>query len=107
MMAVQITEHEVEPRLFVVTIAVDAAGPRSDLLAMASVLHRRGVEVVEAELAREAHERRVFSATFRATPRAAATVLRSFENLVDVVDAALFEALDARSSTHPRSVTHV
>ncbi|MET0929238.1 MAG: hypothetical protein ABWX74_06955 [Aeromicrobium sp.] len=83
-------------QLFAVTVALTADGSRADLLSVASVLHRRGVEVVEAELGRPAHGRRVFSATFAATPQQAATVLRTFEGLVDVVDASLFEALDAR-----------
>ena len=82
--------------LFVVTVAMTVDGSRSDLLSMASVLHRRGVSVVEAELSRPAHERRVFSATFNATERQADTVSKSFANLIDVVDVALFRALDAR-----------
>ena len=84
-------------RLFVVTVALVADGARADLMGMASVLHRRGVDVVEAELGRPVHQRRVFSATFRASPEQASTVLRTFEGLVDVVDATLFEALDART----------
>jgi hypothetical protein len=84
------------PRLFVVTVALAASGARADLLGLASVLHRRGVEVVEAELGRPVDDRRVFSATFTAAPRQASTVLRTFENLVDVVDATLFEAMDTR-----------
>lgn len=84
--------------LFVVTIALDPDGSCADLLSMASVLHRRGVAVVEAELGRPAHGRRIFSATFGATPQQAATVLRTFDGLVDVLDATLFTALDARVS---------
>ncbi|MCL3817305.1 hypothetical protein [Aeromicrobium wangtongii] len=84
------------PRLFVVTVALRADGARADLMTMAAVLHRRGVEVVAAELGRPAHGRRVFSARFVAAPRQASTVVRSFENLVDVVDTSLFAALDTR-----------
>ncbi len=84
-------------RLFVVTVALVADGDRADLLAMASVLHRRGVEVVEADMSRPSHGRRVFSSTFRAERHHAETVLRTFESVVDVVDASLFEALDARA----------
>ena len=84
-------------RLFAVTVALAADGARADLLSAASVLNRRSVDVIEAELGRPAHGRRVFSATFAATPQQAATVLRTFENMVDVVDASLFEALDARA----------
>lgn len=83
--------------LYVVTVAMFADGDRSDLLTMASVLHRRGVEVVEAEMSRPSHGRRVFSATFRAERQHAETVLKTFGNLVDVVDTSLFEALDARA----------
>jgi hypothetical protein len=85
------------PELFAVTVAMTADGARADLLSMASVLHRRGVDVVEAEFGRAMHGRRVFSATFAATPQQASTVLKTFENLIDVVDASLFAALDARS----------
>lgn len=88
-------------RLFVITVALTASGARADLMSMASVLHRRGVEVVEAELGRTVHDRRVFSATFAAAPRQASTVLRTFENIVDVVDASLFEAHDLRSAREP------
>jgi hypothetical protein len=95
-MAVHAQEREAE-RLYVVTVAVTTDGARSGLLGLASVLHRRGVDVLEAELARPSHGRRVFNATFGATPQRAATVLRTYENLVDVVDAALFEALDIRA----------
>lgn len=84
-------------RLFVVTVALTATGARADLLTMASVLHRRGVDVVEAELSRPAHDRRVFSAMFAATSQQASTVGRTFEGLVDVVDVSLFEAMDART----------
>ena len=86
----------IDSRLYAVSVAVVSDGSRSDLLSMAAVLNRRGVDVVDAEYARPANGRRVFSATFRATPSHATTVLRSFENIVDVVDAVLFEALDAR-----------
>lgn len=86
-----------EPQsLFAVAVVVASEGSRSDLLAMASVLHRRGVGVVEAELAKPVRGRRIFNATFSATSAQAETVLKSFQNIVDVLDAALFEALDAR-----------
>lgn len=92
-------------RSFAITVAVLAAGDRGDLLALASVLHRRRVEVVEAELARPAHGRRVFSATFIAEPERAATVLRTYEGLVDVIDASLYEALDSRQAHLPNPVS--
>lgn len=87
--------------LFAITLALDPEGSRSDLLALASVLHRRGVDVLEAELARPTNGRRVFHATFKAKPAHANTVLRTFENLVDVLDAVLFEAFDARQPDGP------
>lgn len=87
--------------LFAITVALDPEGSRSDLLAFASVLHRRGVDVLEAELTRPSNGRRVFHATFKATPAHATTVLRTFENLVDVLDAVLFEAFDARLPDGP------
>lgn len=90
------TDVLTRPRLFAVSVAITADGARSDLLAMASVLHRRGVRVVEAELTKVAHGRRVFNATFNATSAQASTVLKSFQNVIDVVEAALFDALDTR-----------
>jgi hypothetical protein len=89
-------------RLFVIAVAMTVDGSRADLLQMASVLHRRGVEIVEADLSRSAHGRRVFSATFHAAERQAETVLRTMEGLVDVIDASLFNALDARGDLHRR-----
>ena len=90
--------------LFVLTVALVPDGARADLLGLASVLHRRGVDVVEAELSRPAHGRRVFSTTFRSTTRRAETVLRSMEGLVDVLDATLFQAFDARDAPAPSRV---
>lgn len=83
-------------RAYVVTVALAAAGERATLLGMASLLQRRGTDVVEAELSRPALGRRVFSATFIAEPARAVTVLHSFEGLVDVIDASLYEAFDTR-----------
>jgi hypothetical protein len=85
--------------LFALTVALVPDGARADLLGLASVLHRRGVDVVEAELSRPAHGRRVFSATFRSSPRQADTVLRTMQGLIDVLDATLFQAFDARDTT--------
>lgn len=83
-------------RLFHVAVAMTANDGRTNLLATASVLHRRGVKVVEADIARAADGRQVFSATFNAEPRRAFTLLKSFENLANVVDARLVEAFDSR-----------
>jgi len=55
-----------EQRRFVVTATMTAHGGRVTLLAMASVLHRRGVEVVEADIGRPARSVRVF--TVRRSP---------------------------------------
>lgn len=80
--------------LFAVIVEVDADGARASLMALASVLHRRGIDVVEAEFTRRTHNRRVFTATFAAEQRRATTVLRSYENLIDVLDASLYAALE-------------
>lgn len=84
------------PRTFVVTVSMTPDDHGADLLTIASVLHRRGVRVVEADLGRPVSGRREFSATFVADAARATTVLRTLENRVDVVDAELFEALDTR-----------
>jgi hypothetical protein len=95
-----------EVRLFAVTVAMTTSDSRSDLLVMASVLHRRAVNVVEAELSTPSQGRRVFSATFQATPQKALTVLNSLKARVDVVDAELCAAADSRSDwTAPAATT--
>lgn len=87
---------ETGPCAFVVTVSVTADDHGADLLTIASVLHRRGVQVVEADLARPVQGLRVFSATIVTDPARAMTVLRTLENRIDVVDAELFEAIDTR-----------
>jgi glucose-6-phosphate dehydrogenase assembly protein OpcA len=60
---------------------------RATFLSLVSMLHRRGVEVFEAELrtAPDAY----FTATFLATSAQATTVVASLRNLIDVMDAEL------------------
>jgi hypothetical protein len=65
-----------------------AQSDRSTFLALVSVLHRRGVEVVAAEL-RPGNAGLAFTVTFLATPVQARTVLASLRNLIDVMDAKL------------------
>jgi hypothetical protein len=74
---------------FVVAVVLTSEGARSDLLALASVLHRRGVMVEEATMTRPADHRRTFCASFTATRRQAMTVSRTFEGQVDVLDVEL------------------
>lgn len=76
------------------TVTIAADGDHSSLLAMASVLHRRRVEVVDATITRPAQGHRFFRATILATARQANLVLRSMENVVNVLHAALFEAFE-------------
>jgi hypothetical protein len=85
-----------EPRtLFAIRAVMTTDSSRSDLLSLASVLHRRGAEVIEAALSPALNGRRVFAATFDATSPQAATVLRSVENLINVIDVSLVDARDA------------
>ncbi|WP_340537922.1 hypothetical protein [Nocardioides sp. GXZ039] len=63
---------------------------RSTLLALASALHRRGVEVVAAELVPGA-DAPTFSATFLGTSAQADTVRLSLEGLIDVLTAELVD----------------
>lgn len=68
---------------------------RSPLLSAASVLHRRGVDVIEASLSHLSPASRwQFTATFRSAPAQARTLLRSFENLVETTDAVLIDFSD-------------
>jgi hypothetical protein len=72
-------------------------GDSSALLSVVSTLHRRGVDVLEAELTRPSAGRRAFTATFLATWKQAGTVEASLRNLVHVVHVEL---------TQPAPVTH-
>ncbi|WP_116951906.1 hypothetical protein [Jiangella endophytica] len=69
---------------------------RAALLALVSTLHRRGVDVLEADLSRPAGGRRVFNATIAATPRQASSVEASLGQLIDVVEVVACKAIDAR-----------
>jgi hypothetical protein len=75
---------EAGPHRVTVTLA---QRDRSTFLSLVSMLHRRGVDVLEAELhtATDAY----FTATFLATPAHAMTVVASLRNLIDVMDAEL------------------
>jgi hypothetical protein len=66
-----------------VAVSVDG-GDHSTLLALASALHRRGVDVLSAQLSWPIAGRRSFEATIRATPRAARTVEGTLRNLIRV-----------------------
>ena len=92
-------------RTYVVTVAMTADGARSDLLAMAAVLSRRHVAVLEATLARPLKGRRVFTATFQASPTRAQSLLRTFQSQVDTVDARLVATTEqvGADATSPRS----
>jgi len=85
-------------QLFAVAVKMTADGARADLMGMASVLHRRGIDVLEAELTRPTCGLRMFTALFFSSPQQASTVLRTLESLVDVLDASLLEVSDARSN---------
>lgn len=89
---------------YVVTVELSADGARSDLLAMAAILSRRHVAVLEAELARPVDGRRVFTATFQAPPIRAQSVLRTFQSQVDTLDAYLVATAE-RAGANPTSST--
>lgn len=75
------------------SVAVDLTGRNSSaLLSLVSTLHRRGVDVLSAELTRPTADRRTFTATFHATERQARAVEASLRNLVDVVGVEMCEA---------------
>lgn len=67
-------------------------GDRATLLCLASALHRRGVDVLTAELSGPVAERRTFEATILATPRQAGTVAATLGNLVLVTDVSVERA---------------
>ncbi len=81
-----------------------ADGDSSALLSVVSMLHRRGVDVLEAELTRPAADRRFFTATFTATWRQARTVEASLRNLVHAVSVELSQPAHRSHDTAARVV---
>ena len=73
-----------ETTAYAVTVEV-VGGDQSTLLSLASVLHRRGVDVLAAELSRPVGGRRTFTATLAATTRQVDTVAATLRNLVPVM----------------------
>jgi hypothetical protein len=82
-------------RQHAVRVALPEQNSTSTLLSLVSVLHRRAIEVGQAELSPASHGRRTFTATFTATDRQAATVLASLDNLIGVLEVVLGEATEA------------
>lgn len=78
-------------RTYSVAVTV-AGGDGSALLRLVATLHRRGVELLRAELDRPGADRQHFAATFTASPQKARLVAVSLRNLVDVVGVQLSEA---------------
>jgi hypothetical protein len=83
--------HRVDVRL--------AQHDRSTFLAMVSSLHRRGVEVVAAELLPMHGASPTFSATFLATSTHASTVAATLRNRVEVFDAELSTVHELATAT--------
>jgi hypothetical protein len=84
---------------FRITVTLVAGGARADLMAMASVMSRRGVSVLDAELTWPSDGRRLFRATFRACPSRAETVLETFRNQIDALGAYLISTDSGCRST--------
>jgi hypothetical protein len=77
------------------SVAVALTGRDSSaLLSLVSTLHRRGVDVLDAELTRPFANSRAFTATFHATLRQARIVEASLRNLIDVVGVEMCEPAD-------------
>lgn len=62
------------------------------LLALVSTLHRRGVEVIDAQLGSDRQAQPFFTVTFLATSSQARTLTASLSNRIDVLDAELVPA---------------
>jgi hypothetical protein len=88
---------------YVITVVLSADGARSDLLAMAATLSRRHVAVLEAHLARPLDGRRLFTATFQASPVRARSVHRTFQSQVDTLDAYLALTAERAAVTGTRT----
>lgn len=80
-------------------------GDRSTLLALASALHRRAVDVLDARLTMPSAGTRTFEATISGTPRQAATVEATLCALVDVTEVrvAFLEPLTSPADGRHRS----
>ncbi|MET0456515.1 MAG: hypothetical protein ABW137_32145 [Mycobacterium sp.] len=75
--------------LYVLEVTLIGDDGRSPLLAAASVLHRRGIDVVEATLTTDRLAGYRFTATFRCRPAQARTVQHTFGNRADTQDVTL------------------
>lgn len=88
-------------------VVVLAGSNSSALLSVVSTLHRRRVEVLDAELTPPAAGRRSFTATFLATWRQARTVEASLRNLVDAVGVEMSESADDRDDGSVETVVPI
>jgi hypothetical protein len=84
-----VTQHDLGVEVHRVRVEL-VIRERATLLTLASVLHRRGVEVLAAEMSSSEHGAR-FVARFRGTAAQATTVRKTLSNLVDVSHAVLEE----------------
>jgi len=80
---------DTDATLFGIEVSLDVGTGQSPLLSAASVLHRRGIDVIEASLVMRSTRRFRFTATFRCDAAHARTVLRTFENRIDTLDVIL------------------
>jgi acetolactate synthase regulatory subunit len=84
------------------SVAVALSGQdAATLLRLVTVLHRRGVHVVEAELGQPTQRRAAFTATFLATARQALVVAASLRNLIEVLGVELCEAPNEAENVVP------
>ena len=82
-------DADTDATLFGIEVSLDVGTGESPLLSAASVLHRRGIDVIEASLVMRSTRRFRFTATFRCDAAQARTVLRTFENRIDTLDVML------------------
>ncbi|MGE0776975.1 hypothetical protein [Mycolicibacterium sp.] len=68
----------------------------SGLSAVAAVLHRRGVDVIDASLSRAVDGRRRFSVSVAADSVRAHTLAATFQNLIDVIDVSIVDPAGPR-----------
>jgi len=69
-------DADTDATLFGIEVSLDVGTGESPLLSAASVLHRRGIDVIEASLVMRSTRRFRFTATFRCDAAQARTVLR-------------------------------
>lgn len=92
--------------LFSLTVTMTGDTTRTGLLSLASVLHRRAVDVLEVDLRRPVDGQRTFTSTVSAGRQRMNTLVATLLNEVDVLTADYIELLDFRQVVESAPIPH-